>query len=151
LTVDNYFSFPLSTINYQLSIKNIMANPANLTITELSANAGTNQPAVQTLDTAGSIEIVGVASQTDRLIIEAINTDDADATLTIQAGDNPPSHRSRSLAITLQESGTAGDKQIIGPFEASRFVKSDGNLVLTLAGGASPTVTLRIYRLPKQV
>jgi hypothetical protein len=128
-----------------------MANPANLTITELSANAGTNQPAVQTLDTAGSIEIVGVKSETDRLIIEAINTDDADATLTIQAGDTPPGHNSKALAITLQETGTAGDKQIVGPFEAGRFVKADGNMDLTLAGGASPTVTLRIYRLPKRV
>ena len=128
-----------------------MANPANLTITKLSANAGTNQPAVQTLDTAGSIEIVGVGSLTDRLIIEAINTDDADATLTFQAGDNPPAHCSRAMTVTLQETGTAGDKQIIGPFDASRFVKADGNMDVTLAGGASPTVTLRIYRLPRHV
>ncbi len=128
-----------------------MANPANLAITELTANAGVNQPAVQTLDTAGSIEIVGVASKTDRLIIEAINTDDADATLSFQAGDMPPGHNSKALVITLQETGTAGDKQIIGPFEASRFVKADGNMDVTLAGGGSPTVTIRIYRLPKQV
>jgi len=126
-----------------------MANPANLSITELSANAGTNQPAVQTLDTAGNISVAGVGSKTDRLIIEAINTDDADATLTIKGGDMPPGHTSQDLAITLQETGTAGDKQIIGPFEASRFVQDDGSLSLTLAGGASPTVTIRIYRLPK--
>ena len=46
-------------------------------------------------------------------------------------------------------SGTATDKRIIGPFEASRFVQDDGSLQLNLAGGASPTVTIRIYRLPK--
>lgn len=126
-----------------------MANPANLTITELSKNSTVNQPAVQTLDTAGNIEIVGVGSLTDRLIIEAINTDDAAATLTIQAGDQPPGHTPAALAVSLAATGQAGDKKIIGPFEASRFVKADGNMDLTLAGGASPTVTLRIYRLPK--
>lgn len=126
-----------------------MANPANLTITELTRNGSVNQPAVQTLDTAGNIEIVNVGSLTDRLIIEAINTDDAAATLTIQAADMPPGHTPAALAIALAAAGGAGDKKIIGPFEASRFVKADGNMDLTLAGGASPTVTLRIYRLPK--
>lgn len=126
-----------------------MANPANITVTELSANAAINQPAVQTLDTAGDITIVGVGSRTDRLIIEAINTDDAAATLTVKAGANPPGHTAADLAIAMAASGTATDKRIIGPFEASRFVQADGTLKLNLAGGASPTVTLRVYRLPK--
>jgi hypothetical protein len=126
-----------------------MANPANLTITELTANAAINQPAVQTLDTAGTISVAGVGSKTDRLIIEAINTDDAAATLTINAGDNPPGHTALALAVALAATGNATDKRIIGPFEASRFIQDDGSLSLTLAGGASPTVTIRIYRLPK--
>jgi hypothetical protein len=126
-----------------------MANPANLTIQELTANAPVNQPAVQTLDTAGTISVAGVGSKTDRLIIEAINTDDAAATLTINAGDTPPGHTSQSLAVAMAATGTATDKRIIGPFEASRFIQDDGSLSITLAGGASPTVTIRIYRLPK--
>jgi hypothetical protein len=128
-----------------------MANPANLTITELTANGSVNQPAVQTLDTAGTISIAGVGSLTDRLIIEAINTDDAAATLTLNAGDNPPAQTSRALAVALAATGGAGDKKIIGPFESSRFIQDDGSLSLTLAGGASPTVTIRIYRLPSQI
>lgn len=127
-----------------------MANPANLTITELTPNAGLNQPAVQTLDTAASIEVVGVKSETDRLIVEAINTAAATATLTVQAGDNPPGHNSRALAVAFAATGSAGDKKIIGPFEAGRFVKADGNIDLTLAG-ATPGMTIRIYRLPRQV
>lgn len=126
-----------------------MANPASLTITELSANAALNQPAVQTLDTAGSISILGVDSKTDRLIIEAINTDDAAATLTVNAADRPPGQTSAALAVAMAATGTATDKRIIGPFESGRFVQDDGTISLTLAGGASPTVTLRIYRLPK--
>lgn len=129
-----------------------MANPANLTITPLAANGAVLQPAVQTLDTNGNIEIVGVGSMTDRLIIEAINTDNAAATLTFQAGDNPPSHRPTPLVVALAATGDGGgaDKKIIGPFEAARFVKADGNMDVTL-DGTTPTVTLRIYRLPKQV
>lgn len=126
-----------------------MANPASLTITELSANAALNQPAVQTLDTAGSISILGVDSKTDRLIIEAINTDDAAATLTVNAADRPPGQTSAALAVAMAATGNATDKRIIGPFESGRFIQDDGTISLTLAGGASPTVTLRIYRLPK--
>lgn len=128
-----------------------MANPANLTVSECTANGSIAQPAVQTLDTAGTISVTGVYSQTDRLVIEAINTDDAAATLTINAGDTPPGHNSKSLAVALSATGGGTDKKIIGPFEAGRFVQDDGTLSITLAGGASPTVTIRIYRLPKQV
>lgn len=131
-----------------------MANPSSITITECTVNAGINQPAVVTLDTAGMVPINLGGKGLDRLIIEAINTDDADATLTFGAGDSPPSLQSKALVITLQETGTAGDKQIIGPFEASRFMQNGsdaGEMHVTLAGGASPTVTLRVYRLPKFV
>jgi hypothetical protein len=131
-----------------------MANPASITITECTANGGVNQPAVQTLDTAGMVPINLGGKGLDRVIIEAINTDDADATLTFKAAANPPGIQSKALVVTLQETGTAGDKQIIGPFDASRFVQGGadaGEMHVTLAGGASPTVTMRCYRLPKFV
>lgn len=131
-----------------------MANPAEITVTECTANGAVNQPAVVTLDTAGMVPINLGGKGFDRVIIEAINTDDADATLTFKAAANPPGIQSKALVVTLQETGTAGDKQIIGPFESSRFVQGGadaGEMHVTLAGGASPTVTLRVYRLPKLV
>jgi hypothetical protein len=131
-----------------------MANPTAITITELTANGGVNQPAVQTLDTAGMVPINLAGKGFERVVIEAINTDDADATLTFKAAANPPGIQSKALVVTLQETGTPGDKQIIGPFEASRFVQEGadaGEMHVTLAGGASPTVTIRCYRLPKFV
>lgn len=131
-----------------------MANPSEITITECTANGAINQPAVVTLDTAGTVPINLQGKGLDRVIIEAINTDDAAATLTFVAGDNPPSLQSKALAVTLAASGTATDKRIIGPFEASRFLQNGsdaGEMHVTLAGGASPTVTLRVYRLPKFV
>jgi len=131
-----------------------MANPSEITITECTANGAINQPAVVTLDTAGTVPINLGGKGFDRVIIEAINTDDAAATLTFGAGDNPPAIQSKALAVSLAATGNAGDKKIIGPFASSQFAQNGtdaGEMHVTLAGGGSPTVTLRVYRLPKFV
>jgi hypothetical protein len=128
-----------------------MANPASLTINELTGNSALSQPAAQTLDTAGTVPI-NCKSETDRLIIEAVNGDDAAATLTIKAGTGVQAHTAKDLAVALAASGGgATANRIIGPFEASRFVKADGSIDVTLAGGASPSVAVRVYRLPRQI
>ncbi len=130
-----------------------MANPASITVTALSKNAGTNQPSTQAIDSNGTVPIT-VGAPMDRLILEIINLTTSNALVaTVKAGANPPSLDARGdLAITLSQTGTAGDKQIIGPFDSARFLQADGtvNVQFAFAGG-TPSATIRAYRLPKQV
>lgn len=123
-----------------------MANPASLTVTAPVANGSVNQPAAQTIDTNGDVPIT-VGSPMNRMIIEAVNSAAADIAVTLKAGDNPPSHLSGDLAVTVV--ATSG-KKIIGPFESQRFLKSDGTVVVNFqAASGSPNLAIRVYRLPK--
>lgn len=126
-----------------------MANPSSITVTALSANSAVNQPAVQTLDTDGTIPIA-VGGAMDRLILEVINAAAAAVTFKVLAGDNPPSPLAADLSVALAATGTATDKRIIGPFESARFMQDDGSVnVSVLAASSTPNVTIRAYRLPK--
>jgi hypothetical protein len=89
-------------------------------------------------------------SKTGKIMVELINLDDAALTVTFKAGTGVQSHTARDLAVVLSATGGAGDKKVIGPLEASRFVKADGSIDINFAGGASPTSTINVYRLPKQ-
>lgn len=123
-----------------------MANPANITINECSANGSITQPAVQTIDTNGTITMLA-GGKTDRIIIEAVNAAAQILTLTVQAGTKPPSLQSRDLAVAIP--ATTG-KAIIGPFESSRFAKANGNIDINFtAASGSPNLAVRVYRLPK--
>lgn len=127
-----------------------MANPAAITVTELTANGGTNQPAVQTVDTDGIINCA-LGGRFDRVIFELINLAAAGLTATFKAGNSPAAHQARDLAVSLAATGGASAKQIVGPFESSRFMKADGSLdIAFLASAATPNCTVRCYRLPKQ-
>ncbi len=128
-----------------------MANPASITVTDLTVNTAVNQPSTQAFDTDGDIPILAAgAARADRLILEIINTDDAALTVTVKAGDNPPSHLAADLAVALAASGTATDKRIIGPFESARFLQDDGKILVNFAAATgSPAGTIRAYRLPK--
>lgn len=128
-----------------------MANPASLTITDLTKNAALNQPAVQTADTDGTINCP-TAGKTDRLIMEIINLAATAATVTILAGTGAQALIPQDLAVALAATGTATDKRIIGPFEAGRFMKADGSIdVAFLKASGSLNCTVRIYRLPATV
>lgn len=129
-----------------------MANPTTLTITELTRNAATSQPTVDTIDTNGTVPIEA-GSLTDRMVIEVVNADDAALTVLVKAGDNPPALRAGQgdLSVALAASGGgATAKRMIGPFESSRFAQDDGsiNVTFTAATGA-PNAQVRVYRLPK--
>lgn len=128
-----------------------MANPASITVTALSANAGTNRPAAQTIDTDGTVPIT-VGGPMDRFILEIVNAAVNALTVTIKAGANPPSLGAKDLAIAMAATGGATAAQIVGPFESGRFIKADGSVdVAFLAGAGVPSVTIRAYRLPKQI
>lgn len=127
-----------------------MANPSSLTITELSANAATSQPDAQTIDTNGTVPIAA-AGNMDNLIVEIINADDAALEVTFKKGTALHANIPQDLTVALAASGGgATAKRIVGPFESSRFVDTEGdlNVEFTAATGA-PNATVRVYRLPR--
>lgn len=124
-----------------------MANPVNFTVNELSANAAVAQPAAQAVDTNGTINCP-VKSQTDRLMIELNNADDAAVTVTVKAGTGSQAHTARDLAVTV----AAGATKVLGPLESMRFVKADGSIDLGVqAATGSPALNVRVYRLPANI
>lgn len=129
-----------------------MANPAALTVTALTANAATAQPAADAIDTNGTVP-APVASAHERVVLEVVNTDDAALTVTIKAGDEG-SGAGRAgvgdLAVALSATGGGTDKKIIGPFEPARFMQAGGKLnVAFLAATGAPACSVRCYTLPK--
>lgn len=128
-----------------------MANPASITVTALSANAATARPAVQTIDTDGTVPC-DVKGSMDRLVFEIVNAAAAAVTVTFKAGVIPPSHLSRDLAVALTATGGATPAVIVGPFESARFLKANGQIdIAFLAASSTPNVTVRCYRLPKKI
>lgn len=131
-----------------------MANPANLTVTDLTANDLTAQPVGDTIDTDGTVPILAadLSGATDRLLIEITNDDAVNGLdVTVEHGDNPPAVREGvgSLAESLAASGVG----ILGPLEGARFLQNDGTLRIAFAtdGGANAAATVRAYLLPKAV
>ena len=129
-----------------------MANPSALTVTDCTANGSVAQPAVNTIDTNGTVP-APVESAHERVILEVINADDAALTVTIKAGaEGAGAGRAGvgDLAVALSATGGGTDKKIIGPFEPARFMQADGKLnVAFLAATGAPNATVRCYRLPK--
>lgn len=125
-----------------------MANPATLTVTSLTAGGAAAQPAVQTIDTNGTINCPGGHAM-DRMVIECVNAAANAITVTVKAGTNPPAALSRDLATSVPATPGA---RLIGPFESARFLKADGTFdVQFQAASGSPNLAVRIYKLPKQV
>lgn len=129
-----------------------MANPASITINELTKNAALSQPSAQTIDTNGTVNMPA-AGLTDRLILEVVNGDDAALTVTIKAGTGSQALTAADLAVSLAASGGgATANRIIGPFEAAQFVKEDGSIDVQFAAATgSPSASVRAYRLPRNV
>lgn len=129
-----------------------MANPAALTVTTLTANAATAQPAANTIDTNGSVP-AAIESQHEHVILEVVNADDAALTVTVESGsESAGAMRSGlgDLTVALSASGGGTDKKIIGPFEPARFMQADGKLLVTFAAATgAPNATVRCYRLPR--
>ncbi len=131
-----------------------MANPATLTITDLVANGSVTQPAVNAIDTTGTVPAAAQGA-TERVVLEVVNAAAAGLTVKIKAGaEGAGAIRGAlgDLSVALAATGSAGDKKIIGPFESARFVQADGkmNVEFTPASG-SPNATVRLYRLPNAI
>jgi hypothetical protein len=129
-----------------------MALLTALTVTDLTANGSVAQPAVNTIDTNGTVP-VAIASAHERVLLEVINADDAALTVTVESGSEGAGAGRAGigdLVVALSATGGGTDKKIIGPFEPARFMQADGklNVTFTAATGA-PNATVRCYRLPK--
>lgn len=125
-----------------------MANPANLTITSLSAGSAVAPPSAQTIDTnAAAINVTG-GHPMDRLVMRLVNAAVNAIDVTLKAGVNPPALQSRDLVVTVPASST----RIVGAFESGRFTKADGTFDMGFqAASGSPNLTVEILKLPKQI
>ncbi len=128
-----------------------MANPANLTVTDLTANDMTAQPAGDAIDTDGDVPILAadLGGASERLLIE-VTSGIADLDVTIRHGDNPPAVR-EGLGDHTERLGL-GAVGIFGPYESARFMQNDGRIIVNFdAAAGSATATVRTYLLPKAV
>lgn len=127
-----------------------MANATAITVTPLTRNASTAQPAVNTLDTGTAAVTISadVGGKADRAVLEVTNTAAANLTVAVLAGDNPPAQMAGlgSVSVTLAQNAVA----LLGPFEGMRFIQDNGKLDVTFTP-ASGTIgaTVRCYLLPK--
>lgn len=124
-----------------------MANPVEITITELTKNGQTARPAGSAIDTAGMVPI-NAKGKLDRMIVEVTNTNVNALTVTFGAGDNPPAIQSKSLvSTTIAQNAVA----VFGPFESSRFLHggSDAGEMHASFAGVAVAATVRCYRLPR--
>jgi hypothetical protein len=127
-----------------------MANPASLTPNDLTQNGSIAQPAVQTVDTNGTINCA--TNKMDRLFLELVNLAANAITVTVKAGASPPALLALDTALVVGATGGGTDKKIFGPFESGRFIKADGTFdVNFLAAAGAPNLQVRVYRLPKQI
>jgi hypothetical protein len=125
-----------------------MANPTNLTVTDLAANAAVAQPAANAIDTNGTVP-AALEGAHDRVILEVNNTDDAALTVTIKAGAESAGAIRGSIG-DLAVAVPAGAVRVIGPFESARFAQDGGAMnVAFLAATGAPAASVRCYRLSK--
>lgn len=126
-----------------------MANPANLNINTPVLNGSINQPAVQTIDTNGTVNMPN-ATPSDKLFLELVNAAANAIDVTVKAGLNPPAMLSRELVVTLGATGGGSDKKLIGPLESARFARGDGSFDIQFqAAAGAPNLQVLIYRLPR--
>ena len=119
-----------------------------LSVQKLTRNGATVSTG-QTINPSNGI-VIPAAGNTRNLWFEVRNTNGTIGTVTVKAGDNPPSPLAADLDIALTGSGGATPAKIIGPFESARFMQSDGSVnIAVLAASSTPSVTVRAYRLPK--
>ena len=127
-----------------------MANPASLTVTDLTVNANVARPAGDAIDTNGMVPILAadLGGSTGRLVIEVTEDNVRALTVVIGHGDNPPAVREGlgDLSVSVVQAAS----RLIGPLESARFIQNDGRVEVTFTGTAgAATCHVRTYLLPK--
>jgi hypothetical protein len=119
-----------------------MANPAILSIHELTPNAAINQPAAEVIDTDGQVSIEA-RGETSRMFIEVVNNSVNGLLVTVKAEVT-----TLPLDVTLE----GGGAKLIGPLESARYQTAGGWINVAFeAETGSPDAEVRVYRLPRHV
>jgi hypothetical protein len=128
-----------------------MANATAITINDLVANGAVLAPTAQVLDTGTAAVVLKTAAlaKTDRVILRVMNTAAATLTVKVSAGTDPPAFRSGIGDFTDTAVVITSGERVMGPFETSRFIQSDGTLQFTFTPTTGTiTATFVCYRLP---
>lgn len=110
-----------------------------VTVTELTANTSTDDPAGTALDAANDHVISGVPLE--ELVLEVTVTNAGGGDITIVAGDNPPALEAGqgNVAVTFAQN----DVKFLGPFTSGRFIQAGaaaGDLHVDVAAGVTGTI-----------
>lgn len=116
-----------------------------VTVTTLTANAGTAEPAGTTADPTNDHSI-DPGGPTDLLLIRLANTNGTDRVATIVAGDSPPALNSGQGNLDITVPATSGVRWV-GPLASARFIQNDGLVHVDLAASFAGTVTA--YKVPR--
>lgn len=76
----------------------------------------------------------------DRLILYVKNSTGSTKTVTVKAGDNPPSFRAGLGDLTTGNINATTGTAVIGPFDPARFLQDDGTILLDVASGMTGTI-----------
>lgn len=115
---------------------------ATIALSQLVPNSTVVQPTPATMDATNIISAQRVPLEE---IVLRIVVATAATTVTVKAGDNPPSLSAGQgdLVLTALAVGT----HLVGPFTSARFVQSDGTLNVDSATPANTTLTA--LRMPR--
>lgn len=126
-----------------------MANPAELTLTEMTRNGIVSQPTGDTIDTDGSVPL-DCGGDTERVVLEIINLDDAALTVKIKAGVHERAAIGDLSIAFAASGGGATAKRVIAGLESARFSQKGGGLLVNFdSATGAPSATVRAYKLPK--
>ena len=115
-----------------------------VTVTTLTANTATTEPAGTTADPTNDHVISGVPCE--QLLIRLANTNGTDRVATILAGDNPPADAAGQGDLAITVPATTG-VMWVGPLSSARFAQDNGDVNIDLAASFAGTVTA--YRIPR--
>lgn len=118
-----------------------------ITVTTLTPNAATANPAGTNVDPTNGMVVTGVPLE--ELLLRVTNTFDGTKVVTVKAGDNPPALEAGmgDLAVTMADGDPTAAVQWLGPFTSGRFAQADGSLEIDVA--ASMTGTIAAFRIPR--
>lgn len=130
-----------------------MANAASIAVDLLTANAAGAVPTTSTLDTGTSAVVLDadVKGLSGDIILEVTNNSAGANNLTVSVaaatGRQAITAGLGALETVIAQNAT----KVIGPLEASRFVRSDGKIRVTFTPASGTiAVAIKCFRLPKQ-
>lgn len=113
-----------------------------VTVTELTANSSTANPAGDAVDPTNGHIVSGVPLE--ELFLEINSTFAGAKTFTVKAGANPPAEMAGQGDLAVSLNAAVGR---IGPLTSARFIQADGSVWLDVEAGATGTV--KAFHLPR--